>query len=330
MQPAKKLQVYLITAVISFMVIYTIYYITQAPYQEQGLTATADSLYNTVFGLPGMKEDAGKNFISSSLVAIASQKNNRQIFNGIISNSAPAPDSFYLIWGGVYQKEISDTLDKIMIEKMTSHPPLDFKYATDGQPFLFTYLFRNLQLPTTFIETNDTMLFEGQPVSTVFYSPAFGKEPNGGVLFYLSDDKKVFALKVISQEAGDEAVWISSTDSVEFAKAEAYFQHATKNAMPDNERIKIPRLDFFFQKDFKANEIPGNLFSSDLKLIEQRYKLKTSARKIKRSITQINIAAPKKTYEFNKPFSFYLEKTGDAKPYFSLMVRNPEILIKKR
>ena len=128
MEPSKKLQVYLITAVISFMVIYTVYYVVQSPYQEQALTASADSLHNTVFGLPGMKEDANKNFIYSSLVAIASEKQNKAIFNKDILNNSPAPDSFYLTWAGTYKKEISDSLDKVMIEKMTSHPPLDFLY----------------------------------------------------------------------------------------------------------------------------------------------------------------------------------------------------------
>ena len=170
----RKPLIYLTSFVISFMIIYTIYYYKNIPYQTSSMSADASELKHTIISACPVVQlnDEELNIVFTPGFKSAS-----------LNFSSLAPDSFSFSYSGPVNMHILDSLDGRITNKIPHHPPLTFQELKEGQEICFSYLFRRLKMPKAFIEPQDKIRFKGILYRSLAYQ--FAKDNNISFLIML-------------------------------------------------------------------------------------------------------------------------------------------------
>jgi hypothetical protein len=322
----RKALTYLIAFVVSFMVFYSWYYYHNQRWLGMGYVANADTLRTTTMQpqpyIPSLK----KNIVYSAgmLAAMAKAK---------ISYSIGAGDAFKdvlnpnvsVTYSGPYSLEAIDELSRELVAKFPKHPPLDVQKVKKGDKILFSYVFRNVELPGAFMEYGKGMELGGKKIRAIRFT---GQGDAAGSQFFLNREGRSFAFRIpINNE--EEAYWFSKDSLQDVATAWLAIKNIciTPNIHPisQGEETLFPELDLFLEKTYTPDEF-ASFFSpsvNDFKLIDDRLKLKIGA--LGHTLGSRGNVQARKQYIFGPSSFFCVKRKASAFPYIGIILHNGDI-----
>jgi archaellum component FlaF (FlaF/FlaG flagellin family) len=243
----KKTSIFIITFLVSFLTIYSVYYYTQIRKLDQSVVAMAIDLPNTVYG----KADSGqsdKNMIwTRGVNQIINSKDSVQELGNI-------PDEHFVAFNNAKNKDNLEKFYENLVSKYQNHPPLPFDDVKDGEKIMLSYFFYNVRLPQGFRVSATTVDFHGTKVKSLQYH-ILRKKDTGTVTFYRNDSTKEYAFRILLNGGTEEAVIYNSTannswDSAFHAARLITSSNQYKYSPGQDESILFPELDFNIIKDY--------------------------------------------------------------------------------
>ncbi len=328
----RKILLYVVGFMVSLLIIYSSYYYRNHRYTVGGFVADADTTHHILMR-PHPYEPSGDNSLIYSAGIINALSNAKIPMQAAAQQEFRKlmPESCFTGGAGVWSEAMEEKSDRDVMSKFRGHPPLQFSGLKTGERLLFSYVYRNVELPQGFETIESDLDFAGAKVRYIRYrrdqAEQGAKDP---VSVYISEDKKVYALKVLLYE-GDEAWYYHADGLVDIVNSWKACQKMIRLGHPavldKNFFLLVPELDMFLTKTYTPAEL-AEWFQpqrTDFKRIEDRIKLKVSA--------QANKGAGKpdisKGLFFNRTCLFALVKKNSAFPYLAVLMNHPELLVRK-
>jgi hypothetical protein len=307
--------------VVSTLVIYSVYYYSHINKYQGGVVVMADELKNTIIS-PEIKADkAKKNFILFTGLLQAFGKNEPGL---------SFADTNRILTNAPYSVDLDEKLNVEISRKFPGHPPISFPGLKPGDKLLFSYFFQNIHLPQGFYYgmKKDS---HGVEYKTLRYSPAVGKASGSDVSILGSKDS--FLLQ-INLSANEEAVFVSipNIDANSISDSAALWSGLEEQKLKKSVTVEVPFLDFSITRRKNGKDIDTvikNHLAKGAKpysFTEERMKLKTSPPLAGTNINKELLKADDYTYRY--PVLFYLKYKNAKAPYFAVILRNPELLVK--
>jgi hypothetical protein len=321
----KKTTVFLITFLISFLTIYSLYYYSQLSKLDQSVVAKASDLHKTVYG---MSDSSNKN---DNMIWT---KGIDQILNAGINDTghflSNVPDDHFVSFNDAKNKANLEKFYENLVTKYQNHPPLAFDDVKDGQKILFSYFFHNMRLPEGFRVSERKVFFHDTYVRSLQYRSG-NTTDTSSVAFFKKEASREYAFRVKLNNGTEEAIAYSSPVNTswkdEYKSAAAFCSTSKYRYSPaKDESVLLPELDFNIIKDYTFKEQDKFPLLKDYALVEERIKLKMSAPKEGGPLEVNKKFNTPKNYILDGNIIIFIRKIRDTNPYCMILVRNSEIL----
>jgi len=320
-----------------------------SPHLEAQIDSTKNMLYCASFQIAWDKmcKQVIKEDIRLQGNPLTAQQLNRQS----LSNSDISSGS-YVAEAGAYSKELVERINRELQEKFGDQGG-DIKMpqtaAGDRSIIAYAYLYKNLEFPTKFEKLTAPVSFQANGSSTPVV--AFGIESFShvdhkdlsdqiAIFDYHSDNDFILSL---TSKSGDEIILAKVMPGQTLLNT---YQTVAKRIVAekrtniwDNEKLKIPKLDFELSTNFP--ELEGKrLLNRDWNewmiasaIQHTRFKLDEKGAML-RSIGFLiakkeEVPMGDRRFIFDKPFLICLKQKSGSYPYFALWVNNPDLMIRQ-
>jgi hypothetical protein len=232
-----------------------------------------------------------------------------------------APKTNFVGIKGPYSKALLEKILEAVLRHFPNHPPIDFAGVKEGDPILFSYFFQQAMMPRGFF-----WLREPQPLGEVKVRSLLYRQDR--------DTAAGSKVKLVTGPGyrGVRAALENKSSAVYILEgAEEYYrQIASTGVVPQdtgtwqigrNEALWLPDIDMFIGKTYTEAEKQRKGLSA-YKVVDERIKVKTTVK----GSDPVHFYG--KLWRYNQPVLFYLEDNATGKPYYTLLIRNPEILVK--
>ncbi len=323
----RRALIYMSAFVVSFMLMYSWYYYKNLRWLSSGYVANADTLKHTIMAPQPYQPSIEKNIIYSAGLISAMNKAKleftigaKSIFDTIIN------EQYYSTYKGMYSPGALDKVSEETARKFPKHPPLSIQGIKDGEPMIFAYTFRNIELPSAFLENIKGIKFGNKTIRAICYN---GLGEAGKTKFYFNPKTKQYAL-VIPIDNNEELFWYHSDTLQDIADAwknlNSFCIQENMHVLSQGQEVVMPALDLFLEKTYKEDEMKQYFTLSDYvsKLTDDRIKLKTSAGGHTNGPKDI---AANTQYIFGPSSFFCLKRKNSTFPYLGIILHNPEFLV---
>ncbi|MCX6353034.1 MAG: hypothetical protein NTX03_14425 [Bacteroidetes bacterium] len=324
----RKAFIYLSVASVSFVIFYSMYYYSQFGRLGGGFTADADTLKNTILKPHPYQPSADKNLVFNAgmMLALVNAGAPAQ-FGGMNEIKTTLPSNISVTYSGVFNDINNEKITAELRTKFPNHPPVEFKNIKKNDALLFSYVFRNVQLPPGFIETQDMLKFHGKKIKSLLYDPAaLDESSKDSIWIYKLENDILLKTKT---DNNDEAFWYNGNEedlTTAFKKISTLIAPANFIANTTY-KIILPGIDFYLEKTYTSAEL-SEYFSTEKKYnhIEDRLKIKTTGRK---PLSPFADKKETKTIRFDSNCFFYLKRKDAQFPYVAIKLANPEITVQR-
>ena len=331
----KKSAIFISSFMVSFMVIYSVYYYMNVKDLDRGVVSAASDLKNTVIGYEGLNTENKSVVYNLGLFqsvqqhALTANDTSHWLAD---AKANPIPQNHFLGIDTPYSRNALEKIYEHLLIKFSKHPPIDFGKLKNGDSIMFSYFFQNISLPVGFRRAAAGIKIKDKDYYSLEYYPFDSLHNSASVCFFTNTAGDKYLLQVENKESGELATWVSNAEGLgamsNYINAGRMLKEGTitKHTFGKSESVVIPELDFSFVKRYKQDDLAafGALFQR-YKVIEERMKFKLSYPEGQNK--RIEHASGFKSYNFNGNTLFYLKKKGAEKPYFMVLLNDPEILV---